>query len=106
MSCSVDEMVMEDRLSVRIGSRVVGEGHGVFIIAEAGVNHGGRVGAARRLIDAAREAGADAVKFQAFSADRLVSRDAPLCGYQRANSAGAAGQYEMLRALELRREDF
>lgn len=97
---------MEKRPAVRIGRRRIGEEHGVFIIAEAGVNHNGDVGAARRLIDAAREAGADAVKFQAFSADRLVSADAPLCSYQAAHAKGVAGQQDLLRKLELRRTDF
>lgn len=90
---------------MRIGGRLVGEEHGVFIIAEAGVNHNGSVDAAHRLIDAAREAGADAVKFQAFCADRLVAADAPLCDYQQAR-AQSGSQRELLRRLELRRDDF
>ena len=90
---------------VRIATRQVGEEHGVFIIAEAGVNHNGSVDSARRLIDAARAIGADAVKFQAFTADSLVAADAPLCNYQQTR-AGVAGQRDLLRRLELRRDDF
>src|SRR5207244_12647397 len=91
--------------SLQIADRPIGDEHSPFIIAEAGVNHDGDPRAARRLIEAAREAGADAVKFQIFSADRLVAPDAAACQYQR-ERAGATSQREMLRRLELDREVF
>ncbi|MFN8645011.1 MAG: N-acetylneuraminate synthase family protein, partial [Candidatus Binatia bacterium] len=72
-----------------------------YVIAEAGVNHDGALDQARRLIDAARAAGADAVKFQAFSADELVSRSAAACDYQRRRDPAATPQHAMLRRLEL-----
>ncbi len=62
----------------------------VFIIAEAGVNHNGSLDRARRLIDVAAEAGANAVKFQTFRAEHLVSRDAPKAEYQ---ARTITGQY-------------
>lgn len=84
----------------RIGRHEIGAPGRVFVIAEAGVNHDGDCGNARRLVEAAREAGADAVKFQAFSADRLAARDAASCAYQQSHAA-ATSQHEMLRKLEL-----
>lgn len=81
------------------------EGH-VFIIAEAGVNHNGEMTMAKRLIDAAAAAGADAVKFQTFRAESLVARDAPKAAYQQRSSGAGESQYEMLKKLELSEEEF
>ena len=85
----------------QIGPRCIGEGETCFVIAEAGVNHNGDLALARRLIDAAAEAGADAIKFQTFRADRLVSANAPKADYQKAATGTAESQHAMLRRLEL-----
>lgn len=77
----------------------------VFIIAEAGVNHDGSVEDARRMIDVAAEAGADAVKFQTFRADQLVTKRAAKAAYQVTNTGEDGGQMEMLRRLELSHDD-
>jgi len=73
----------------------------VFIIAEAGVNHNGDPDLAIRLVDCAADAGADAVKFQTFVTDKLVTRAAKQAEYQTANLGTSEGQFEMLRKLEL-----
>lgn len=74
----------------------------IRIIAEAGVNHNGSITLAKQLIDAAALAGADYVKFQTFSADKVVSNQAPKATYQLSSSANSnESQLEMLRSLEL-----
>jgi N,N'-diacetyllegionaminate synthase len=75
-----------------------------LIIAEAGVNHNGDLALARKLIDVAAEAGADLVKFQTFSADRLVTRTAAKADYQNRTTDSKESQHEMLRRLELTAE--
>src|SRR5689334_12526841 len=72
-----------------------------LIIAEAGVNHNGDLDLARRLIDVAAEAGADFVKFQTFSADRLATPHATKAAYQARHSEPTESQHAMLRRLEL-----
>jgi N,N'-diacetyllegionaminate synthase len=72
-----------------------------FIIAEAGVNHNGSLGLAIQLIDAAKASGADAVKFQTFRADLLVTRSAHKAAYQDRTTGKKESQFEMLRRLEL-----
>ncbi len=77
-----------------------------FIIAEAGVNHNGDINLAKELIDVAVEAGADAVKFQTFKAENVISVNAPKADYQKKTTAKDESQLEMVKKLELSFEDF
>ena len=73
----------------------------VFIIAEAGVNHNGCIKTAKKLIDVAVKSGVDAVKFQTFKAENLVSKNAPKAEYQKQTTEGSESQFEMIKKLEL-----
>ena len=76
----------------------------VFIIAEAGVNHNGDIEIAKKLVDQAAGAGADAVKFQTFKAETLVCKNAKKADYQLETTDGEETQFEMLKKLELTKE--
>jgi len=73
----------------------------VFIIAEAGVNHNGSVKLAKKLIDVAVASGADAVKFQTFKAEKLVSKNAQKAQYQKETTDHQESQFDMIKKLEL-----
>ncbi len=73
----------------------------VFIIAEAGVNHNGSIELAKQLIDVAIESGSDAVKFQTFKAENLVSKNACKADYQKQTTNQSESQLEMIKKLEL-----
>jgi N-acetylneuraminate synthase/N,N'-diacetyllegionaminate synthase len=89
---------------IRIGDREVGTGRSVFVIAEAGVNHNGRLDLAERLVDIAADAGADAVKFQTFDPKLLATPAAAKAEYQRETTGEGGSQLEMLQALVLPRD--
>ena len=73
----------------------------VFIIAEAGVNHNGSMKLAKKLIDVAVESGADAVKFQTFKAENLVSKNTEKAEYQKKTTTASESQFDMIKKLEL-----
>lgn len=86
---------------IEIGRFLVGPGNPCFVIAEAGVNHNGDLDLGRELVQAAAKAGASAVKFQSFSAERLVTAAAPKAAYQVQRTDPAESQQSMLKHLEL-----
>ena len=86
--------------TVRVGAHTIGAGR-CFVIAEAGVNHNGDPALAHRLVDAAVEAGVDAVKFQTFVPELVASRDAAKAEYQAERTGAGQSQLDMLRALAL-----
>ena len=78
----------------------------VFIIAEAGVNHNGKMELAYKLVDAAKEAGVDAVKFQVFKSEKVISKSTKMADYQKENLKENISQLDMVKKLELSYEDF
>ncbi|MCH7883691.1 MAG: N-acetylneuraminate synthase family protein [Planctomycetes bacterium] len=90
---------------VILGGHSVGPGHRTLVVAEAGVNHNGRLDTALTMVDAASEAGADAVKFQMFRAADLATSSAPMASYQRQGTR-LRSQKAMLAELELTITDF
>jgi N,N'-diacetyllegionaminate synthase len=78
----------------------------IFIIAEIGVNHNGDINLAKRLIDVSKDANANAVKFQTFETEKLVQKNAPKAEYQKINTNDSSSQFDMIKKLELSKNDF
>jgi N,N'-diacetyllegionaminate synthase len=91
---------------IRIGSRCISEKHPCFIIAEAGVNHNGRLDIAKKLVDAAVSGKADAVKFQTFKAEGVVTKNVGIASYAKKNIGWNLKQLDMIKQLELSYDDF
>lgn len=91
---------------LKIAGREIGVGKPCFIIAEAGVNHNGNLEMACQMVQAAVYAGADAIKFQTFKAERLTTAHAPKAAYQAVATGENENQLEMLHKLELSESDF
>lgn len=88
--------------NIKIGNKKIGNNQPTFIIAEAGVNHNGSLKNALKLVDAAKDAGADAVKFQTFKAEDVVTSVGKMAVYQRKNIGKSESQQAMLKKLELK----
>jgi len=97
---------MNEIMSIKIGNQFVGEDLPCYIIAEAGVNHNGSLEHAKKLIDKAVNAGADAIKFQTFKAENIASVYADKADYQKEVTSTDETQFEMLKKLELSETDF
>lgn len=89
---------------IRLGDNILSDNSDVFIIGEAGVNHGGDMAIAKKLIDIAVDAGVDAVKFQAFKTEHLILNYVEKAPYQKKTTAKNQSQFEMLKNLEVTRE--
>ena len=92
--------------TVQIGKYQIGHQHPCFIIGEAGVNHNGDVKMALELVDAAVDAKVDAIKFQTFKTERVMTKAAPKAQYQLETTGDAGNQFDMVKRLELAPEDF
>ena len=90
--------------AIHIAGKSIGPGHPVFIIAEAGSNHNRDMPTARRLIDAAADAGADAVKFQTYSAETLYSKRTPKMSYLKDLTGDGETVWDLIKKVELPRE--
>lgn len=95
---------MKFNRKINIGDKEISDTSSVFIIAEAGVNHGGDMTLARRLIDLAVEAKVDAVKFQTFKTEKLILPNVDKAPYQQITSGEFESQYDMLKKLEVSQE--
>ncbi len=93
-------------MKIKIDEKFIGEKEPIFIIAEAGVNHNGDINIAKKLIDVGVEAKVDAVKFQTFKAELIVTKDATQADYQVENTGVVESQFDMLKKLELTESDF
>jgi N-acetylneuraminate synthase/N,N'-diacetyllegionaminate synthase len=89
---------------IEVADYLIGEGEPCFVVAEAGVNHNGDIQLAKKLVDVAKDAGADAVKFQTWKTEEIVTLHVPKPKYQKTSEGNS--QYEMLKKLELSDEDF
>ncbi len=91
--------------SIKINTRTIGQGNPCYIVAEAGVNHNGKLSLAKKLVDKAVDVGADAVKFQIYRTHDLVTKKSPLAAYQK-NKNTPKSQYHLLKKFELSFNDF
>jgi N,N'-diacetyllegionaminate synthase len=91
---------------IKIANKKIGKNNPCFIIAEAGVNHNGKINVAKKLIDAAVDAGVDAVKFQTFKSGGVVTDKADAAEYAKKNLGKDVKQIDMIKSLELKYDDF
>ena len=88
---------------IKIENKIIGKNSTVFVVAEIGVNHCGKLSLAKKMIDQAKRCGADAVKFQTFITQNLATQSTKKVKYQLKNSSKKETHYQMLKSLELSR---
>jgi N,N'-diacetyllegionaminate synthase len=92
--------------NIKLGKRTISKESQCLIIAEAGVNHNGNINTAKKLIDIAVESGVDVVKFQTWITEELLTEKVKQAEYQKENTGKEESQYQMIKKLELKYEDF
>jgi len=90
---------------IKIGERSIGEGEPCFIIAEAGINHNGQLELAKKMVEAAKKCGADAIKFQTFKTEEFIADKQLKWTYEREGKKITENQYDMFKKVELSYED-
>jgi N,N'-diacetyllegionaminate synthase len=95
---------MKFKNKIKIGNKLISSTSPTFVIAEAGVNHAGNMEIAKQLIDLAMDAKADAVKFQTFKTEHLILSNIQKAPYQKDTTDASESQYDMLKRLEVSRE--
>lgn len=90
-------------MNIKIGDKIIGKGRPVFIIAEAGVNHNGDIKLAKKMVEIAKSAGADAVKFQTFKTENIILPDAPKSKHHIETTGSEQSWFELLKSQELDR---
>lgn len=93
-------------MQINIGNKLIGDNQPCFIIAEAGVNHDGDIEKAKKLIDIAKNAGADSVKFQTWITEEIITKTVEQAEYQKKNTGLEESQYNMIKKLELTFDQF
>ena len=93
-------------MEIKIGNKILGDNYPCFIIAEAGVNHDGDIEKAKSLIDIAKEAGADTIKFQTWITEDIATKTAEQAEYQTKNTGAKKSQFDMIKKLELSFDQF
>lgn len=88
-------------MKIKIGKKLISEESPCFIVAEIGVNHNGSPALAKKMISAAKKAGADAVKFQTWKTENIILKDVEMADYQKKNLKSKETQFEMIKKLEL-----
>jgi len=93
-------------LQIKIGDKLIGDNHPCFIVAEAGVNHNGDIEKAKRLIDIAKDAAVDSVKFQTWITEKILTKSVAQAEYQTKNTRKKESQFDMIKRLELSFDEF
>jgi len=97
---------MKESRTITLGKREIGDGHKPFIVAEAGINHNGELKKALEMVVVAKQAGADAIKFQTFKADEMVGEPTQMFSYTSQGKTVTESMLEMFRRYELKPSDW